>query len=187
MRRKQKISARKGQQLLLDQSFKIKREFGGSLLKKSHAKTARPISDKEAMHIVLKSTMAKGTYSMLNKDRPRRIRKSIDAQAKRFYVKIYEYANVGNHLHILVRASDRKLFKGFLRSISGLIARITLSAERGSAKKIKFWDQRPFTRIVSWAKDFSWVKAYVVQNFHEAMGWVPFKPRGKGRLRLSTA
>lgn len=172
-----KTRGRKNQQLLLDQSFKIKKIFGGSLLKKSHAKIARPISTKEAMHIVLRSSLAKGKYSMLEKNRARRIKETIEAQAKRFQIQIYEFANVGNHIHLLVKAYHRDLFKGFLRAIAGLIARIALGVERGKAKALKFWDQRPFTRIVSWKKDFERVKDYVVQNFDEALGFTPFKPR----------
>ena len=177
MKKNKNIKNRKNQQFFLAQSFKIRKDFGGSLLKKSNAKTARPISTKEAMHIVLRSSMAHGKYSMLNQNRAKKIRQCIDTQAKRFHVKIYEFANVGNHLHMLVRATQRGLFKGFLRAISGLIARITLNVQRGQAKKIKFWDQRPFTRIVSWKRDFDSVKKYVIQNFNEAMGFVSYKPR----------
>ena len=129
------------------------------------------------MHIVLRSSLAKGKYSMLHKDKGKRIRQTIEAQAKRFHINIYEFANVGNHIHLLVKTHSRDLFKGFLRAISGLIARITLGVERGSAMALKFWDQRPFTRIVSWRKDFESVKQYVIQNFDEAMGFEPYKPR----------
>ena len=174
---KNKQKQRKAQQLLLDQSFKIRKDFGGSLLKKSHAKSARPLSTKEAMHIVLRSSVARGPLSMLKKETARKIAKALQAQAKQFHVKIYEFANVGNHLHLLVKASHRDLFKSFLRAISGLIARIVLGAERGQAKNLKFWDQRPFTRIVAWKKDFVGVKKYVIQNFNEAMGFTPYKPR----------
>ncbi|MDZ4660017.1 MAG: transposase [Pseudomonadota bacterium] len=186
MKRK-KSSGRKNQQLLLDQSFKFKRYFGGTLLKNSNAKTARPISTKEAMHIVMRSSLAKGKHSMLQKNLAHKIRMTIDMQAKRFHVKVYEFANVGNHIHLLVRASHRDLFKGFLRAISGLIARISLGVERGCAKALKFWDQRPFTRIVSWKRDFEGVKKYVVQNFNEAMGFIPFTPRKYMSKYISTA
>jgi len=79
-----------------------------------------------------------------------------------------------------VRAAYRKGFISFLRAISGVIARIALGAERGHAKlkeAAQFWDQRPWTRILAWMKDFENVKKYVQQNFNEAMGFVPYKPR----------
>lgn len=178
---------RNNKQLLLDCSFKTKRFFGGSYLKNSNAKTARPISTKEAMHVVMRSSLANGRHSMLQKILAKKIRQTIDTQAKRFQIRIYGFANVGNHLHLLVRAPHRDLFKGFLRAISGLIARITLGVERGNAKSIKFWDQRPFTRIVSWKRDFIGVKKYVLQNFNEAMGFIPFSPRRSVAKYFSTA
>jgi len=209
---KKKIRTRKNQQILLNQSFKIKKEFGGSLLRKSNAKTARPISTKEAMHIVLRSSLAKGQYSMLRKGTAQQIRHTVDKQAKQFGIRIYEYANVGNHIHILVHARHRVLFKSFLRSIAGLIARITLGAERGRAKLTnlkntlkansklrsnselqdnsilqKFWDQRPFTRIVTWKRDFMTVKKYVIQNFNEAMGFIAHQPRTWSKKSFSTS
>jgi putative transposase len=174
-------------QLFLDQTFKVKSEFGGDLLKSANARTARPISTKEAMHVVLRSSLAKGKYSMLEKSRADHIDKLIRKHAKKFGVKIYQSANVGNHIHLLVLASHRGFFKNFLRTISGLIARAVLGAQRGSAKKIKFWDQRPWSRIVKWKKDFNGAKKYVIQNFNEAMGFVAYKTRKnlqKPQIRL---
>jgi len=37
-------------QQLLGDEFKIEKEFGGALLKKSHAKKARPVAIKKTMH-----------------------------------------------------------------------------------------------------------------------------------------
>jgi REP element-mobilizing transposase RayT len=171
-------------QLFLDNTFKTTSVFGGDLLKSANARCARPISTREAMHIVLRSSQAKGKLSMLEKSRADRIDKLIKKHAKKFEVKIYQYANVGNHIHLLVLASHRDFFKYFLRTISGFIARIVLGAERGSAKKTKFWDQRPWSRFVQWNKDFKGVKKYVVQNFNEAMGFVAYKTRKSNRKIL---
>jgi REP element-mobilizing transposase RayT len=164
-------------QLLLDKSFQLNSAFGGDLLKSGNARSTRPISTKEAMHIVFRSSLAKGEHSMLDKSRADHIDKLIRKQAKNFGVNIYQYANVGNHIHMLVLASHRDFFKNFLRTISGLIARTVLGVQRGSAKRIKFWDQRPWSRIVKWKKDFNGAKKYVNQNFNEAMGFVAYKIR----------
>jgi REP element-mobilizing transposase RayT len=177
MKKKTSLTQRRPRQLFLDKSLKVSRVFGGGLLKNSNAKSARPISTKESMHIVLRSSLAKGSLSMLRANRASKIRECVEAQAKRFQVKIYQFSNVGNHLHILVKAGHRALFKSFLRSITGLIARITLGVQRGAAKSIKFWDYRPFTRIVAWKRDFKTVFFYLIQNTYEAAGWIPYKPR----------
>jgi len=189
----------KHKQFLLNDEFKIEREFGGSLLKKSHAKKPRPISIKNSMHLTLRSSKAKGKMSFLaNRQRRLLIEQKIHEVAAKFGVRIYKLAIVGNHIHILLRATYRKGFISFLRSITGIIARIILGAERGAAKPGKgtdartqyahgpnthrtkttrFWDQRPWTRVITWMKDFANVKKYVQQNFNEAMGFVPYKPR----------
>jgi REP element-mobilizing transposase RayT len=180
-------------QLLLDKSFKLKSDFGGDLLKASNPKVARPVSTRDAMHIVLRSSLAKGKYSMLEKSRADRIDKLIRTNAKKFGVKIYQYANVGNHLHLLVLVGHRKFFTKFLKAVSGIIARLVLGAQRGAARKVKFWDQRPWSRIVKWKKDFNGAKKYVIQNFNKALGFVAYKVRtlnvslARGRRHRSTA
>lgn len=171
--------------------FKIEKEFGGAHLKNSHAKKARPIALKKAMHLTLRSSMAKGEKSFrASNDRISKIEKMVRKQAKAFGVEIYRYANVGNHLHLLVKAHSKRGFICFLRAISGLIARIALGAERGKAKLAEstkgFWDQRPWTRILFTWTEFKNVRKYVEQNFNEAMGFVTYKPR-KLRSYRSTA
>jgi len=97
--------------------------------------------------------------------------------AKAHGVKVYNYTNGGNHLRLIVLPSSRKAFNSFIRSISGLIARLILNVERGKANGIKFWDQRPFTRIIQWGKDFNRASKYLLQNSLEAYGFVTYQPR----------
>lgn len=133
------------------------------------------------MHLTLRSSMAKGERSFLaSRSRRVLIEKKIREVAEKFGVSIYKIAVVGNHIHLLLRATSRGGFISFLRAITGIIARIVLGAERGKAKlkeTTRFWDQRPWTRVIAWMKDFANVKKYVQQNFNEAMGFVPYKPR----------
>ncbi len=173
----------RSQQLALGETFdsrKIKRFFGGAYLKKSHAKTARPISVRRPMHLVVRSTRATGSQSFLLRDRD--LRKVLSKQGKSFGVKIYRFANAGNHLHMIVLPRSRAAFQKFLRSVTGIIARKILGAERGSARGLQFWDQRPFTRIVEWGRDFTRVNRYLLQNALEAIGFIPYRPRGKSKL-----
>ena len=181
--------------------FKKQLSFGGSLLKLSHAKTARPLSSKQALHVVLRSDFAQGERSLLRHERV--IRNMLLRQGRRHGVKVYRVANAGNHLHLLVRFTKRRGLQNFLRGSSGLIARKVLGAERGRAKmrdpdrapgpragfhtesmsqnkaftseRQRFWSQRPFTRIVSWGKDFDSVLAYVKLNSLEALGFLSRK------------
>jgi hypothetical protein len=93
-------------------------------------------------------------------------------QAERFGVRVYNYANSGNHIHILVRPPrDRAKLAGFLRALSGLIARLTLKAERGCARGIRFWDHRPFSRVVPYGRRFETCWRYVARNTLAAFGF----------------
>jgi REP element-mobilizing transposase RayT len=185
--------------------FKTQIAFGGSLLKNSHAKVARPLSSKQALHVVLRSDVAKGPYSLLKHERV--IKNTLQKMGQKHGVKVYRVANAGNHLHLLLRFTKRRGLQNFLRGSTGLIARKVLGRERGlgryaqnkSPKAIKgseltskstavfgstgstrdqhfkFWSQRPFTRIVSWGKDFDGTLSYLKLNSLEALGFISRK------------
>lgn len=178
-----------GFSLLEDKSIK---HFGGVYLNKSHPKVARPLSIKRSMHLVMRSSKATGSYSFLKNSR--KIFDIIYKQSKLHGVKIYRYANAGNHLHLVILPRSASAYRKFIRAASGLIARLILHKERGAAHqastaKTKFWDQRPYTRIVEWGRDFKSVRNYLMQNILEATGFVIYKPRKKYQLsnkRLTT-
>ena len=152
------------------QSFfkkKIHKFFGGSLLK-SNPKTKRPISTAQAIHLVLKSQHAMGKNSMLHCYNTKKIESVILSQAKCWGIKIYHYVNVGNHLHLVIKLNNRRSFNPFIRAITGLIARHVLNAERGSSKNVQFWVTRPFTRIISWGKDYLNINKYMKKNKGQA-------------------
>jgi len=153
-------------------NLSTKNIFGGAHLKNSHAKEQRPISTKRAMHLVLRSSLCKGDLSLLTSKNARKVEEIIWNQAANLGVKIYRFANSGNHLHLLVLPRSRQSFIKFIKAISGLIPRAVLGVERGSAKGKKFWDKRPFSRIVEWGRDFLRVKKYLALNILEAVGFV---------------
>jgi len=148
-----------------------KRVFGGALLKKSNPKEKRPISTKHTMHIVMRSQHAKGKRSFLAKRNREAVNRIIKHQASKHGLRLYRYENVGNHIHILLRTGHRKWLIGFLRSVTGLIARHVLGAERGSAQGLQFWEARPFSRVVTWGRDYNSVKRYFDKNRLQAWGF----------------
>lgn len=157
------------------------KHFGGMYLKNSNPKTKRTLSSKNSIHLVLRSSLAKGARSFLRHDRE--ICGIVNAQAKKAGVKIYRQANAGNHLHLLILPHSRNAFNKFIRAVSGLIARLVLGVQRGSAKGIKFWDKRPFTQIVEWGKQYQTVCKYLLQNTLEALGFIPYLPRKRRKLK----
>ena len=135
----------------------------------------RPLSTKLPIHLVMKSSRAIGVRSMLRKRTALEVKAVIDDHAKKNGVKVYRYANSGNHLHLVVKITNRALFSKFLRVVSGLIARLVLGAEKSSAKLragSKFWDARPFTRVAEWGKAFDSLCDYLTLNTLEALGFV---------------
>lgn len=152
-------------------NMKSPKIFGASLLKASNPKTKRPISTKHAMHLVLKSKYTKGSRSFLLKANREAIDCILKSQAKRWGIRLYRYENVGNHLHILLKTGHRRWLAGYLRSVTGLIARHILRSERGCGKSIQFWEARPFSRVVTWGRAYKAIHRYFDKNRMQAVGF----------------
>ncbi len=140
---------------------KDKFAFGASLLKGSHPKKKRPFRASLPIHIVMRSTQAVGKKSLLSRNKA--VASILDAQAERHFVRIYAAANAGNHLHLLIQAPSQAHLSAFLRAITGRMAQLV-----GGLKG--FWDARPFSRIVSWGRDFKNVARYIGINSTEMLG-----------------
>lgn len=137
------------QQSLFDKTTKrryARTEHGGS---KSigKRKLERPFAKGNWVHLVLKSSKAHGKYSLLSAKAQTYIESLVYKKAKQFGVSIGDYVNVGDHLHVKVRASSKILFQKFIKSITGLIARFVTKARRGHPFG-KFWDALAYTRVL---------------------------------------
>ena len=163
--------------------------FGGALLQ-GKRKSQRPLSSKDAIHLVLRSEHAIRQDSFLARRNKRAIEQTLKHFAKKFGVRIYRTAVNGNHIHLLIWITNRTLYKAFIRAVSGKIACHVMGGQnfksfcisrRGhgspSTKSKGFWQHRPFSRIVSWGRDFKNCARYIQQNIFEALGFVNYKPR----------
>lgn len=167
------------QPLLSTQFRPIGRDgFGGSL-GVGQRKAARPIVSRKPMHVVLRSSQATGEWSLYRSKV--RVRVIVDHFASRFGVSIYEYANAGNHIHLVVRAVSRNGFKKFLMAISGRIAELVTKASRKNPLAQPFWDFIPWTRILEWGRAFEIAKHYVIKNQLEAAGVIAYRARKNSR------
>ncbi len=160
-------------------NFKTMPISHGGHLTLHQRKTARPIDPKQALHVVLRSSKAKGEFSMLNLKHCNHIDTFTKKLAIKWGVKIYRYANVGNHIHLLIKVPSRIVWQRFLRELAGTIAIIVTGARKGSALTKNstgrgFWDHLVFTRIVSFGRDFTGVAKYIIKNLFESAG-VPMK------------
>jgi REP element-mobilizing transposase RayT len=152
------------------------KEFGGTAMR-GNAREQRPIAIKRPMHLVMRSTLAVGERSFLNSKRARKIEALVHRLGKERGVKVYRFANSGNHLHLVVLPRSRQAFKSYIKAVTGIIARLSLGVERGSAKGIKFWDAKPYTRIIEWGREYRSVCNYLLQNTLEALGFIPYQSR----------
>jgi REP element-mobilizing transposase RayT len=162
----------------------------GGELSKGKRKTFRPLDPKQALHVVLRSTRATGTQSMLHPRNRQPIQDFTQKIAQKLGVKIYQFSNVGNHLHLLIKFSSRAIWKRFLRELAGGIAMIVTGAKKGIAcpkneSQRGFWDFLAFTRIVKFGRDFENLCEYLLKNLAEAAG-VPMKKLLAKKLSLSS-
>ncbi len=170
-----------------------KKFFGGALLYKKR-KSKRPLSKKDSIHLVLRSEWATGRDSFLAKRNNQAIKQILVRFSKKFGVRIYQQALTSNHIHLLLRITNRTLYTAFIKAISGQIAshamgqqsfklfadaRKKVAAGDGSIHQAPevFWQFRPFSRITNWGKDFKQCTGYLKQNILEALGFVNYKPR----------
>jgi hypothetical protein len=160
---------------LRDHSGRV--EHGGEV-RKGVRKLRRPFDPKRPLHLVVRSSRAKGTWSMRQFSKAPLIKALAYRLAERNQIKIYEYANAGNHLHLLLKAKTREGFKKFLRTLTAIVARIVTGAKKGNPVG-KFWDELAYTRLVNWGRHFFRGRYYVIQNRLEAAGVIPYQDRKK--------
>ena len=142
-------------------------------------KTRRPIDPRQALHVVLRSSLARGELSLLHPKHCDPVHIFTHKLAKRWGVRIYRYANVGNHIHLLIKVPSRAVWQRFMRELAGGIAIIVTGARKGLALAKNdngrgFWDGLAFTRIVHFGRDFVNVGRYLIKNLFESAG-VPMK------------
>ncbi|MGE0762324.1 MAG: transposase [Bdellovibrionales bacterium] len=159
------------------QSFKKMRAFGGALLKKAKNRHARPLSTKEPLHLVLRSSRARGDWSFYKPRNRKIIQEGLSRLCRKYGVKVEQFANAGNHLHLLLRIKNRQTYFPFIRGLTGLIALQVTASTKLKQLCGRFWDARPFTRVVFGWRGYQIAKDYVLLNQLESWGVVPYQRR----------
>jgi REP element-mobilizing transposase RayT len=162
---------------------KSRKEHGGSLLK-GKRKEARPLSTKHPIHLILKSTGNSFFYPS-----NRALDKLIRESAHKYNIKIYDLALNWSHIHAVILIPPREAYKFFIKTLTSLIVEL-VSKQKGRDLS-KIFDLRPYTRIISWGREFKKVLEYIIQNQLEALGLISRKkkkPRsGKAPGKTSSA
>jgi len=126
------------------------------------------------MHLVLRSSKAKGLWSFKRPANEEKISIILKKFSRKYGVLILSMANVGNHLHFQIKLGNRFTYKPFIRAITSSVAMAVTGKNRWSDEKgegkLKFWDYRPFTRIVQSLNGFLNLKDYIQINVIEGFG-----------------
>ncbi len=197
---------------------KQKSAYGGDLLTTRKARARpRPLCTRNTMHLVLRSTKAKGEWSFKKPSNERKIEALLKKFSLRYGVKVISLANVGNHLHFQIKLSNRFTYRPFIRALTASIAMAVTGSSRwkplyksgahpsqnktargapkvnkedkaanvndesgsdqsatGAARKnakTRFWDYRPFTRIVESFRAVLNLRDYIRINQLEGYGY----------------
>ena len=141
--------------------FKLDPLFAGGSLTKGKRKTQRPLSTKKPLHLILKSQ----SKNLLC--RRKEILKFIDKYSQRFEIRAYGVSVQKDHIHFAVKIPSRGAYVKFIRTLSAMLSRIF---------KVR-WRYLPFSRILSWGRDFRNVILYLKKNDEEVFGIRPYEPR----------
>jgi putative transposase len=145
-------------------SNKFQYQHGGELRRKRAGRGKRPLSTKDALHVVFKMNREAHRPGLRNYKSYALSMRVIDRYAKRFFIKVIQISIQGNHIHALIRAHKRSLFHHFFRVVAGQIAqglgRHVADTPKDAQKKVTFWKYRPFSRVVK-----SWTAEKTVRNY----------------------
>lgn len=144
-------------------------EHGGSL-RRGKRKIIRPLDPKRPLHVVLRSLRAKGEWSLNHRKNRAVVSAVVYEEAHKSGVIVQHFANVGNHLHIVICGPTRKAIQRFLRVVPGQIAMKVMKAAKGAARG-RFWEKLAYSRVVSWGRELKAVLKYVSLNLIEGQGY----------------
>jgi len=166
------MAKRKSQFKLLKDEPKA---YGGELLKtRKGRRHGRPLDTKNTMHLVLRSSKATGEWAFWRPQNKVKIKLIISKFSQKYGIKVLSMANVGNHLHFQIKLGNRYGYKPFIRAITSAIAMAITGASRWNRlkheSKDRFWDRRPFTRVVQGLRAFLSLKNYIQINQLEGFG-----------------
>lgn len=148
--------------------------FGGTLFRKARYRRSRPLSIKKPIHLVLRSSQAKGSQSFHATKNWKLIEKLCFEFAARYKIHIEHYINGGTHLHLIIRLKNRLNYAPFIRALTGAIALKVTGATRNQGNQTRFWDYRPFTTILNEAKaTYSLKNDYVTLSLLRTLELIP--------------
>jgi len=150
--------------------------YGGTLQRTRAGRARpRPLTHTGSMHLVLRSSKATGIWSFRARNNEQKIKGITARFTHKYGIKLHSMANVRNHLHLHIGLPNKECYRPFIRALTAAIAMAITGASRWKplkkSAKDKFWDYRPFTRLVHGLKAFLRVNDYVDVNELEGIGY----------------
>ncbi|MGE4130428.1 MAG: transposase [Bdellovibrionales bacterium] len=128
--------------------------------KKGKRKSARPLSRKHPIHLVMKSSR----HNLRRNERG--LHEQWSRLAKRWGIKTYRLVVASDHLHVVVKIQSRECYRKFISGFTGLVSR---------RFQIQ-WKTKPATRLVEWGRAFKTLIKYIQLNEWEALGYIEYQP-----------
>jgi REP element-mobilizing transposase RayT len=137
-----------------------KKEFGGSA-SQGRRKGQRPLATKVPIHLVLKSE----THKIFN-PRLKMLEQLLVVESKKHGIKIYDFAINWSHIHLVIKIPSRAAYKSWIRSLtSQLVQKLSAQLKQNLAG---LFSLRPYTKILSWGRQFQNALKYQIYNYFEA-------------------
>src|SRR5437899_4721229 len=87
----------------------VEAQHGGPL-RSGQRKTSRPLEPTLPLYLALRSSRARGKWSLQRPATEGRIQEILRELSQRHGIKVFEYANGGDQIHLILRAKSRAGF-----------------------------------------------------------------------------
>jgi REP element-mobilizing transposase RayT len=131
-------------------------------------KTSRPLEPTLPLYVLLRSSRAKGKWSLKRAPTRSAIEETLRELSQRHGIKLFAFATGADQIHLLLRAKARASFQSFLRAFAGLVARHVTGARKGKPAG-RFWDTLTFSRVLQWGEEFDTVSALLAADDLDAL------------------
>ena len=153
----------------------VKAQHGG-VSRTGQRKTSRPLEPTLPLYVVLRSSRARGRWSLARPPTRTAVKETLKSLSSRHGIKVFEYSNGGDQVHLLLRAQSRPSFQAFLRAFAGLVARQVTGARKGKPSG-RFWDALTYSRVLKWGEEFDLVKSLVAGGDLDALATLHQPPK----------
>ena len=148
----------------------VEAQHGGSA-RTGQRKTSRPLEPTLPLYVVLRSSRARGKWSLTRHPTRNAVKETLRVLSERHDIKVFEFSNGGDQVHLLLRAQSRASFQAFLRAFAGLVARQVTGARKGKPSG-RFWDALTFSRVLNWGEEFEVVRGCLAGGDLDALALI---------------